>query len=214
MKKILIFVAVLLIVSASVFASGSFEYKYSVEDFQGTWQQVNGSSVITITGNDFTVLNMEIGYAGYGIVSMGWWNKDRIKTEAIRFDMHWNGIEGRSTKGNFFYLGMTEKDLNQFKRDRNYFVNDFQMKAWEEFSPISEKKSRYPDDIRDKYFDTPAFKEVNYPILMGGGGNPYFFELNGDSLNISRSWDERQNNSSLFWYLYNLLFCGEFVRVK
>jgi hypothetical protein len=63
---------VLLIVSASVFGNGSKEsnFSYFIEDFQGPWQQVNGSSVIIITSKNFTILNMEIGYAGYGRISI------------------------------------------------------------------------------------------------------------------------------------------------
>jgi hypothetical protein len=217
---------ILLIASGSIFAGGQkepFEFKYSVEDFQGTWQQVNGSSVITITGNDFTILNMEIGYAGYGIVSMGWGNKDKVKTEAIRFDFH-NDWEGRSTKGNSIYLNMSEKDLNQFKRDRNYFVNDFQMKAWEDYSiPIYERNSIYPDDIFDKYFKNVSrtlknakYSKENqlYAQIYIGGGNLFYFELNGDNLKLIRCWDEELNNSDKGWHLWNLLFTGEFERVN
>jgi hypothetical protein len=219
MKKIVVLM-ILLIVGASVFASGQNEpqkssvFKNSIEDFQGTWQQVNGSSVITITGNDFTLLNMEIGYAGYGIVSMGYWNKNNVKTEAIRFDFH-NDYEGRSTKGFYFYLGMTEDYLNKVKRDKNILVNDFQMKAWEEFSSISEKNDRFSDDIIKKYFDIPAYKKLNYPTPSGGtGGSAFFFELNGDNLKLFDIHKEKEINSDISFYLWNLLFCGEFVRVK
>ncbi|MDR2597149.1 MAG: hypothetical protein LBC76_07515 [Treponema sp.] len=216
MKKIVVFAVILLIVSASLFASGQNEGKYSIDDFQGTWQQVNGSSVITITGNDFTILNMEIGYAGYGIVSMDTWNENNVKRETIRFDFNNEG-KGRSTKGNFFYLGKTEEDLNQYKENpffKNILVNDFQMKAWEEFSPKSEKNSRYPDDIIKKYFNIPLYQKGSVPQpCQGSGYTMYYFDLNGDNLKLEEL-NKKASYSVESSYVYYLLFAGEFERVK
>jgi hypothetical protein len=78
---------------------------------------------------------MEIGYAGYGLVSMDTWPKD--KTEVIRFDFY-NEDKGRSTKGNIIYLGLPEQVINEINKHENYFtknilLNDFQMRHWMAF---------------------------------------------------------------------------------
>jgi hypothetical protein len=164
MKKTFgITVLMLIFISCITFGKGQQEFQYSVVDFQGTWEQVDGSSVITITGNNFTILNMEIGYAGYGRISMEIINHfvkaegKEIKIKTIKF------ICDSSTKGNIMYLGNSEETINEINSGKHFylkdsvFINDFQMKAWKEFSPISEKNGKFSDDVIEKYFINQAF---------------------------------------------------------
>jgi hypothetical protein len=222
MKKLLTICLLLVLVSCISFASGNKESQNLLDDLQGTWKQVDGKSVITITGNDFTILNMEIGYAGYGIVSIGTLNGR--KTLVFNF---YNRSTGRSTKGNLVYLGFDDKFINSIDSGSHHihkdtlFINDFQMKAREEFGTISEKNeegfTKYPDHILEKYFNNLHLKDgcVTIPYLVDGGAG-FYFELNEDNLKLIDASGEA--NEKYFRneipHLYNLLFGGELKRIK
>jgi len=204
MKKILIFTVVLLIASASVFGSGQKEeplpadFPYKIEDFNGTWQQVGGASVITFKDGEFEIVNMEEGFAGWGINSFECIKYDQ--SVLLRFDTH-NDYEGRNTKG---YL----LNLNTLKipTDRTIITKDFQRKAWEEFGiPITKRNDKFLNDYgfpnQNKVMRTPMF------------GLPFAFELEGDSLKLLSGFEKAVNTNISFKMLHTI-FVGEFVKIN
>ncbi|MCL2271199.1 MAG: hypothetical protein FWC19_00140 [Treponema sp.] len=211
MKKLLTICLLFVLVSCASFAGGNKESQNLLDDLQGTWKQVDGKSVITITGNDFTILNMEIGYAGYGIVSIV-----TLKgTKFLRFETF-----NKSTPGAIMYLGWTEAQLNAYKEGYDWHykdklvINDFQMKAWEEFSLISEKNNeRFPDHIIEKYFSNIGSKlGFNEKPFNTDGTANFHFELNEDNLKISQ--ENMIFNYVEEGYLIYILFTGYYERIK
>jgi hypothetical protein len=205
MKKILVFTAALLIASVSVFGNGHKEeplpadFHYTLEDFNGTWQQVNGASVITFKDGEFEIVNMEEGFAGWGINSFEYikFNQSVI----LRFDTH-NDYEGRNSKGYLLNLNTSKIPTN-----RTIITKDFQRKAWEEFIvPISKRNNKFFNDYgfpnQNKVMPTPMF------------GLASAFELEGDNLKLLSGFSEKAVNSDIGAKMINTLFLGEFVRIN
>lgn len=175
------------------YANGKAEFPHTVEDFEGIWQQVNGASVITIKDNEFEIVNMELGWAGYGLISF----ESRGSEIYLRFDCN-NQYEGRNTRGYLLNLNMDQKEFDraiQIARRQRLITRDFMIEAWEDFSvPIDER------EIGDEY----SFRT---------GGINLKYALNGNNLKVY-SWDNVSSEQyEMFKYWFDL-FTGEFVRTN
>jgi len=202
MRKIILSLVLLNLVLIPCFSNGQNEQKEpidnSVEDFNGTWQQVGGASVITFKDGEFEVVNLEEGFAGWGIISLTNWGKD----VALRIDTH-NDYEGRKTKGYLLNLNIPVNKLNLVKKNRTYTTKDFQIKAWEEFKvPMSERNG--------KFYNDHGHPNQNNELQTFTTGQPYRFELNENNLKLTMFVD----NSHLFFLMCQTLFAGDFIRVE
>ena len=131
-----------------------------INNLTGVWQQVDGSSVLTIDGKYWEILDMERGWAGYGT------------------DIKWAKREGK-TYIDFRYL-KNSYILNLSKYDNIHttingvqhriyingyiYLKDFMLKAWEEY--------KIPIEDRD------------YSMNSYGGGNK-LFTIHFDNLYMS-----------------------------
>jgi len=207
MRKIILSLVIFGFVLLPCFSNGQKEQEEpinnSIEDFNGTWQQIDGASIISFKDGEFEIVNMEEGIAGWGIISLTNWGKD----VALRIDTH-NDYEGRKIKGYLLNLNIPENTLNKkVIKDRTYITRDFQIKAWEDFKiPMPERNG--------KYFNDHGLPKKNNTWYIYTTGFPYKFELNDNNLKLTMFIDEKIINSDLGFLMNQILFVGDFIRVE
>ncbi|MDR2977992.1 MAG: hypothetical protein LBU56_00850 [Rickettsiales bacterium] len=206
MKKSLIVTTLLILVGCISFASGGKEYephRNSIEDFQGTWRQVDGSTVITISGTEFELVDMELGWAGWGRIDLGYLNYKSI----IRIDMD-HDFRGAEKSAYLLNLNTTASDfdfIGKNRSTRHYITRDFMIKAWEDFKvPVAERNNRFYNDL--------GFP--NEQRHTTGGGGYWNYEFNGNNLKLTSTVNERTLSTSIGFALQDALFSGEYVKVR
>jgi hypothetical protein len=114
MKKIVVFLLVGLIVIGCVSAPKGI----SIKDFEGVWEQVDGSSVFTFSGRNWEIVDIERGIAGYGTFKL----EDRMRDRG----------ENRIVFTNICTVFL-DIDEEQFKDLPRKAKKTFIVKAWEDY---------------------------------------------------------------------------------
>jgi len=157
----------------------------TVDSFTGVWQQVDGSSILTINGKDWEILDIERGIAGFG-------NNIKIvqrKTEVYVDFIYKNGYILDMGK----YSNLNDRYKEPLSSINGVKIRDFMLTAWKDYkTPIGERE---------------------WGSTVSTGNIFLYFNFDGNYMELTPMFNHNNDDNYIF-VNFDRGLTGKFVRIR